>query len=171
MTNLVFAYSNAVLTVLMPRVGEFAEKLDLPEQRCSVVEVREFTLLGDNKPEGVFQFKNGNLYRFMFGFVQSFESGHSFYDMKSPYRFEDFYGPLNVKKEEAIALARKAIRDLGYSEEMLYADLEPEVRPLPSAGTNPSRTITLNGQRQITRGLARDLKSTVQLRELKTFGF
>ena len=41
-TNMVATYSNALVALLLPRVGEFAQKLNLPEQKCTMADVRQF---------------------------------------------------------------------------------------------------------------------------------
>jgi len=135
-TNQLVAYTNAVLNLLMPQITEFAKKADLPEQWSSVAEVRRVDQIDPQKLDCVVTFKTRNLYWFSFGYVQAFESAHAFYALQNPNLVPNYYAPQNMTKEEAIELARKTIRKLGYTEEMLYADLEPEVYTPAVDGTN-----------------------------------
>ena len=135
-TNSLVCYSNVLMAFLMPKVGEFAQKAHLPEGACSAADVREYALLSDESPEVVLTFKSGNIYRFLFGYVQSFESPHAYYDLQDPTHIPMFYGALNMTKAEAVELARTTIKKLGYSEEDLYADLEPQVVQPSPIGTN-----------------------------------
>ena len=41
-----------------------------------------------------------------------------------------------MSRAEAIAMARRTIHELGYTEEMVCADLAPEVLMPPHVGTN-----------------------------------
>jgi hypothetical protein len=125
-TNMVATYSNALLTLLLPRVGEFAQKLDLPEQKCNMGDVRRFIPSSDELGGGFF-FKNGDWYCFASGYVDSYRSPHAYYALQEPELIPEFYGRVNMTRSEVVALARSVIKRLGYGEEQLYADLEPEV--------------------------------------------
>lgn len=145
LTNLAVASTNALLNFLLPQVIQFAQRADLPEKTATVADVRDCR----SYFQGYYHvtFKNGDIYRLCPTHVQSFESPHSF----------ESYGPANMTEAEAIDLARSTIRKLGYTEEMLYADLKPEVDS-PASGTNilagfritwpaPNRPYTFYGSR------------------------
>jgi hypothetical protein len=125
-TNMVATYSNALLALLLPRVGEFAQKLDLPERQCTMADVRRF-VPSNYQLGGGFFFKNGDWYCLANGYVDSFRTPHAYYALQEPELVPKFYGPVNMTRSEVVALARSAISRLGYSGEQLYADLEPEV--------------------------------------------
>jgi len=134
-TNLLVVGTNAVLSFVLSQVTDFAHKANLPDQTNSIAQVKEFIPL-HNKLGGWVTFNSGNTYYFDFGYVVSFESSHAFYGLQDPSLIPKFYGSLNMTTNEAIELARKTIRELGYSEEMLYADLRPEVETPAPMGTN-----------------------------------
>lgn len=124
-TNLAVASTNALLNFLLPQVTQFAQRADLPEKTATVADVREYGEV--TKGYYLVTFKNGDIYRLYPSYVQSFESPHSIERLLDPKLISKFYGPLNVTESDAIDLARQTIRKLGYTEEMLYADLKPMV--------------------------------------------
>ena len=137
MSAIIAATNAVVVALLLPRIAEFAKKLDLPETNCTLADVRQFIPMSSlNELAGCVKFKDRNTYLFGFDYVQSFETDHTYYQLQYPAPFTNFYGPLNMTKAEAIELARSTIRRLGYTEEMLYADLEPEVLMPPQLGTS-----------------------------------
>lgn len=73
---------------------------------------------------------------FQDGHVSYYEAPNNYFSLQNPNRFTEFYGPCNMTQQEAVALARSAIRRLGYPLEDVLADLEPLVPPLEHVGTN-----------------------------------
>ena len=65
-----------------------------------------------------------------------YESPHCYYNLQDVRLVAAFYGMPELTKEEAIELARKTIKKIGYSLEDVLADMEPSVPPLPQVGTN-----------------------------------
>lgn len=127
-------YSNAVLVAILPHVTDFADRLDLSiPLPVTTNHVRNFE--PDDDPTGVggwLILTNGYNFWFGHGHVKAFQTSRSIYPL-SHAPSSDMYGEVNLNQAEAIALARSTIRKLGYSEEMLYADLEPKVKiPKPS---------------------------------------
>jgi hypothetical protein len=47
-----------------------------------------------------------------------------------------FFGPVNLNEEDALRAARKAIRNLGYSEKVLHMDVPPRIGGPNRWGTN-----------------------------------
>jgi hypothetical protein len=120
-------YSNAVLMAILPHVSDFAGKMDLPVPLpVTVQQVQAFAsdhLLGD--VGGVVRLTNGYIFEFAHGHVRSFKTSDCYSDLQDPRLVPRFYGELRMTTEEAIDLCRATIRKLGYTEEMLYADLPP----------------------------------------------
>ena len=136
LTNAAVNISNALLAVLLFHIGEFATKVGLPERSCSVADVRRFVPDPNGTPGGWFTFKSGNEYWFNRGYVNGFRSPRNYYELQDPTLVPRFYGRLNMDKSQAVELARRTIMKLGYTAEMLYADLVPEVTMPPRIGTN-----------------------------------
>jgi hypothetical protein len=134
-TNALMTCSNALVAFLVPQMGEFAERVGLFNESCSIEEVRRFVPLNEEKG-GWIEFNNGSVYCFRYGYIQSFETVRSFYALQDPNRISEFYGPVKMTDHEVVQLARRVIKNLGYSQEMVYADLEPEVQHPQKIGTN-----------------------------------
>ena len=156
-TNTIAAYSNAVLTLLLPRIIDTAHRLDLPEQNATMSEVRycypaqdlrayaeravleaEGSASAGELPStaaGTVGFKTGNKYTFDFGYVVSFETRHVFYGTEDLRRLARMYGKFVLTEAEAIAVARRAITKLGYSQKAMYTDLQPIVTVPGRSGT------------------------------------
>src|SRR6266403_4769958 len=112
MTNLVAAYTSAALAVIFPRVVEFAQKLDLPEKTCTPTEIRRVEIPDPNRAFGSLIFRSGNVYWFGDGYINGFQSPHSYYASQHPGDIPKFYGTLTITTNEAIELARGLIRRL-----------------------------------------------------------
>jgi hypothetical protein len=125
-TDLLGAYTNAVLALALSAVTDFAQKLDLPERASTPAHVRRFVPYTHTVGAWV-TFKDGNEYTFEYGYVHTFRSAHSFFALQNPALIPRFYGPVNMTRTQVVALARSAVRRLGLSEELLYVDLEPEI--------------------------------------------
>ena len=135
-TNTAAALSNLVLNLLLPPIADFAQRLDLPEKACSPTDVRAFHKAPRWGVEGAVTFKTGNRYVFTHGYVSEFCTPHAYYGLQDPALIPKLYGSVNMTRSEAIAAARAALGKLGYSEESLYADLEPEVLMPETNGTS-----------------------------------
>ena len=125
------AYSNAVLVAIMPHISNFAEKLDLPiPQPITVAQVSKFgcSPRADHIGGRVF-LTNDYSFTFDLGAVVLYRSPHSYYSLQDPNRLSEFYGPVKVKKDEAVKIARNALKRLGYSDAELHLDLTPKITP------------------------------------------
>lgn len=131
-------YSNAVLTAILPFVSEFAAKMEFP-----VVTPLNLGMVQQFKPDprkgevgGLVTLTNG--YRFWFerGHVNQMVSPWSYYDLQDPREIPRFFGPVRLTEAEALGIARKAITNLGYSLETLYAHVPPATTSPPKVGTN-----------------------------------
>jgi len=70
------------------------------------------------------------------GFVNGYRTTKSYYDLQDPRRIPEFYGKLNLTKDEAIRRARASLIELGYDLKDIFADQDPEVEMPPRVGTN-----------------------------------
>ncbi len=129
------AYSNAVLKVSFPHYENFARKLDLPTP--NIKQVVQFSP-GFHKGEigGSATLTNGFVFWFDKGVVGFYGPRSYPTKVETYWSFPKFYGTPKMTREEAIVLARKTIKKLGYSLEDVFANLEPIVPPLPQIGTN-----------------------------------
>jgi hypothetical protein len=121
-------YSNAVLTAILPHVNDFAKKMDLPIPSIERSQVSEFRV---NPIQGHI---GGGLFltnQFMFiyenGSVIGFRAPTNFfYDDSFPLNIGRYSGKDNMTTNDAMELARSAIRVLGYEPESFFADRPPE---------------------------------------------
>jgi hypothetical protein len=81
MTNVVIVATNAVLALLMPKIIEFAQRIDLPERGASAAEVRHCSSYGYLTTNYWIQFTNGNEYWFSYGHVKAFQSPRAYYEL------------------------------------------------------------------------------------------
>jgi hypothetical protein len=126
------AYSNAVLLAVMPHVSDFAVKMQLPlPLPLTTNQVSRF-VPRDIKSDvgGTFFLTNGTRISFSHGYVEQYESPHSFTTLQDPDEMKHFHGKLNVDKKGAIAIARNTIEKLGYDLDTVFARLDPFVEPL-----------------------------------------
>jgi hypothetical protein len=132
MTNLVHmtaAYSNAVLVAILPYVSEFGKKLhlDIPEPLTpSQVTWFHPPPLKDSIAAGLV-LSNHYWFGFDHGAVIAFRSAEDpFCDQDPPGNLPKYgFGKDNMTTNEAIEMARIALRNLGYKPEELHADGPP----------------------------------------------
>jgi hypothetical protein len=131
-------YSNAVLKVLLPRFTDFARRmgLDVPLPLTSR-HIREFRT---NPTAGVvgaaLWLTNGYHMVFSFGVVDSFRTPRDYLQIQDFSAVPEYYGTLRMTKEEAIALAKKTIADLGYKLSDVAYDWPMKVWGPGKQGTN-----------------------------------
>ena len=135
-------YSNAVLVAIMPYVSDFAHRLELPiPQPITVAEVSKFgcSPRSDHIGGRVF-LTNGYSFTFDRGAVRLFSSPSNYFGMQDPARVPEFYAPVKLRQDEAVGIARGALRRLGYTEAILHFDAPPKVTPpLRSEGKHVAR--------------------------------
>ena len=140
------AYSNAFLVAILPQFSEYVKKacfaVPLPITINQVDTTRCIIGLVDGDPMASLHLKRGDRFVYRHGQVIAF---YSYDAMVMPVdtsheeekRREDFYGKVNLSTAEALALVRKTVRQLGYSEKMVRVNEKPERLVLPEKfGTN-----------------------------------
>ncbi len=132
------AYSNAVLVAIMPHVSDFAKKLDLPiPQPVIESQVENFRCSSrSDHVGGRVVLTNGCQFVFDYGGIRAYESPHSYYALQDPNLIPRFYGPVKLSEAEAVQIAHQAIKKLGYSDEILSADMPPQVTTPPYTKSN-----------------------------------
>ena len=131
-------YSNAVLKVLLPRFSDFARRmrLDVP-MPLAPGHIREFRA---NPTAGVvgaaLWLTNGYHMVFSFGVVDFFRTPRDYLQIQDFSNISEYYGTLRMTKEEAIALAKKTIADLGYELNDVARDWPMKVWGPGKQGTN-----------------------------------
>jgi hypothetical protein len=125
------AYSNAVLVAIMPHVSSCAKALDLPiPQPVTIAQVRHFGCSPrSDHIGGRVTLTNDYSFTFDLGQITLYTSPKSYYSLQDPARIPEFYGPVKIKAEEAIKIARAALKKLGYKESELHYDLKPQIKP------------------------------------------
>jgi hypothetical protein len=131
-------YSNAVLLAVLPHVTDFSQKLDLPIiTPITAAQVREFKCdPRAGQTGGAIVLTNGSIFAFLEGRVCVFRSAKSYYSLQEPELVPQFYGPVKLKEQEALQIARSTIGKLGYQNVVFNADSAPLVTPPERAGTN-----------------------------------
>lgn len=136
------AYSNAVMVTLLPHYSDFAAKLELPVPHpITAQDIARCAVFPYRAPDGGIAgggiiLKNGWSMGFQFGYVNGFESPHSYYGLQDPDQIPDFYGVVRMKTNEAVKLARSAISKLGIPLQEVFADRVPNVTPPVTFDTN-----------------------------------
>ena len=130
------AYSNAVLTALLPCFSDFAQKLDLPiPHSITRDDVADFRILPWRRTDG--QIAGGTLATKQ-GFALSFENGHvsGFARTRGLRRTAERTDQIpkkpadtNMTSGQAIRLARDTITRLGIPLQAVFAEQEPRVLP------------------------------------------
>ena len=132
------AYSNAVLVAIMPHISDFAKKLDLPiKQPVTTAEMAYFRCSPrSDHIGGRVVLTNGYEFVFDNGEMRRFASPRSYYELQNPHLIRTFYAPIKLTQEQAIQISHDAIKKLGYTDAMLFADRPPEIASPPRSGTN-----------------------------------
>lgn len=123
------AYSNAVLVAIMPHVSNFAKTLDLPIPHPAIIaQVKHFgcSPRADHVGGRVI-LTNDYSFTFDAGTVVLYRSPRSFFSLQDPQRVPEFYGPVKIKSDKAVKIARGALKKLGYTESELHYDLPPKI--------------------------------------------
>src|SRR5437667_227663 len=131
-------YSNAVLLAILPHISEFAKKMELSiPLPLTAPQIRAFGCddhLGETG--GAVDLTNDYIFYFEHGHLKEFKGPKSFYRLQDPELVPGFYGQFRMDWREAVEACRATIRKLGYTEEMLFADLEAKVDSPSGIGTN-----------------------------------
>jgi hypothetical protein len=124
-------YSNALMVAILPQVSDFAAKLHLPvDLPITEKSVQHFNCAPLNgNPTGSFVMTNGFEFLYSFGHVDTFASPHCYARIDNFDEFPNYYGKLEINQDEAVALARRALTDLGYDLKQVFADQLPQVTP------------------------------------------
>lgn len=132
------AYSNAVLKAVFPYFGTFARKLDLPVPRMKDIKTFMPANVRKSKDDirGGMELKDGTSFAFEDGHVFAYSSPNCYFYLQNLLLYEKAWGTPRMTKEQAVELARRAIKRLGYSLEDTMAEWEPFVPPLEQVGTN-----------------------------------
>lgn len=131
-------YSNAVLLATLPYVTDFAQKIDLAIPTPVTTNHVSNFFVDPHRGwiEGAVTFTNGIVIGTQRGHVATYYSPHAFWHLQDPNDIPKFYGPLNMTEQEAVELARRYVRRLGYSLEDVCADLPPRIEMAQGIGTN-----------------------------------
>jgi hypothetical protein len=123
------AYSNAVLVAILPHCTDVAKKLELPIPTPIVQsQVRHFFCdPRAGEVGGYMVLTNGYEFWFQRGYVNGMSSPWNVFRLQDPDLLPRFYGPLRMNEKEAVALARKTLKKLGYTNSVIDT-MEPEVQ-------------------------------------------
>ena len=122
------AYSNAVLTAILPQVSDFAKQINL--QIPLPITAEQVVRFGISPYKG--EIGGGiwlsNNYQFSYadGHVMSFRSPDNFFGRDDLLEnWQRFTGKENMTTNQAIEMAREALSKLGYKLEELHVDVPP----------------------------------------------
>jgi hypothetical protein len=139
------AYARAFLAAILPQVSDYAKKaglevkvpitrqdVDLPHYECGLV---------TGLPYACLFLKTGDRFWVEHGQVTDFQAHDSYRLLPSNSPPQDkppekFYGPVKVSAEQALAVVRKAITQLGYPAQVPLLRTRPEIVPPAKHGTN-----------------------------------
>ncbi len=125
------AYADALLPAILPRLEEYGRRLRLPIAfplntnaiGSYICEIFDDEVYADTVTT------NGYAFRFCHGFVEGFDAPDVFFNLAAPgVRVADFIGKWQATEQQAIEVARSAVKDLGYPLEVFAADKEPEIK-------------------------------------------
>jgi hypothetical protein len=121
-------FSNAVLVAVMPYVADVAQKLDLPLPRpLTVQQVTECSITPTRKWGVEISVEGGWVFAFAQGYVRTIQSSHCYTMLQDPDEIPRFFGELRMSKEEAVVMARDALRKLNIPMESVFAEQEAVV--------------------------------------------
>lgn len=130
-------YSNAVRTAVLPLFSDVAKRLELPvPQPITQDDVADFHVLPFRELTASMLLKNSWVFNFGFGYVQDFSSPNAYFNLQDPDQIPKYFGQVNMNPAEAVEMARATLRKLNIPLEDVFADQEPEVKPLVKIGTN-----------------------------------
>ncbi|MGA2868120.1 MAG: hypothetical protein ABSF34_03030 [Verrucomicrobiota bacterium] len=120
-------YSNAVLVAVLPYFSNVSKTLQLPTpQPITLADVEKFNILPFRQTRASVRLKNGCVFSFADGFVDTYTSPRS-PSYSRPTSDEIVSSPKNLSESDAVKLARDAIEKLGIPLEDVFADWEPTV--------------------------------------------
>jgi len=131
-------YSNAVLVAVLPHLSGFSHKLDLPVLTpIAPSQVLEFKCdPRAGQIGGAVVLTNRTMFTFLDGRITIYRSPQSYYSLQDPGLIPRCYGPVKIPEQEALHVARDAIRRLGYKDSVFNADNPPVVTAPRNVGTN-----------------------------------
>ncbi len=138
-------FSNAVLVAMLPLVSDVAKKLELPvPQPITRQHITRFGVTPiyyhDKDLAGCgFELQGGWMLGFHWGYLDHFETPHSYFALQNPDDIPKFVGPVKLSRDEAVQMARDTLKKLGISLESVFAEQEPKVTlpPKTRTGTVP----------------------------------
>lgn len=126
-------YSNAVLVAMLPCVSNVAQKLELPVPqpitRQHVVGCGILPYIynnGDWAGCGI-EIEGGWRFGFHWGYMDHFESPHSYFALQDPRKIPQFFGTVRMNRDEAVQMARDTLHKLGIPLDAVFADQAPRV--------------------------------------------
>ncbi len=129
MLELTADYAASVLMAILPAISDFAGKLDLAVPApLSTNDVARFVC---HRIPGQFGgqvvLKNGLRFLYQGGIVQSFESTNCYSTLQVPELAERFIAVPKISREEAVAITRQKLTELGYRPESCFVLPAPKV--------------------------------------------
>lgn len=121
------AYSNAVLTAILPQVSDCAKTMDLPiSQPVTMAQVGRFvTSPSSENVGGGLWLTNHYWFDFGFGYVGAFHSPDDWFASQDIDGLERFVGKDNMTTNAAIEMARHYFVILGYDAKKYQVDNKP----------------------------------------------
>lgn len=122
-------YSNAVLMAVLPCFSDVARKLNLPvPQPITQADIDQFHVLPFREMTASVLLKNGCIFDFHFGFVNFYISPQSqSYRRPTSKNIPKETHQRIITKNQAVQMARDAIKKLGISSEDVFAEQKPRV--------------------------------------------
>ncbi|MEI7937654.1 MAG: hypothetical protein WCK27_13275 [Verrucomicrobiota bacterium] len=138
-------YARAFLVAILPQISDYVTKagidvkvpitiadVDIPHYDCGLVR---------GLPRACLYLKNGDRFWYEHGQVIEFEARDSqrWSAPNKPHEDpppEKFFGPIKVSADEALAVVRKALANLGYPAKVPRLKKRPEIVPPQKYGTN-----------------------------------
>lgn len=127
MLHITLEYSNAVLVALLPHFSDFAKKLELPLPNPITTNHVERFVPRRNPGDvgGVLVLTNGWRLWYSRGHVDSFISPQNYYTTEDVERLPAFFGKVNLSTNDAVTLARDALKQTGYADSLLMTTNPP----------------------------------------------
>jgi len=135
-------YSNAVMVAVLPYFSDVAKKLDLPVPQpitqTDVAKVHFLPFLSTASRDTAVSIllKDGWAFTYEFGCVHLIADSHGYSALQDPDGISKYYGRDAINEEEAVQLARSALKKLGIPLEDVFAEQEPLVTLPLKIGTN-----------------------------------
>jgi hypothetical protein len=130
-------YTREAVDAVLPYFSDVARKLRLPiATPITDADILRGHALPFRDIAVSIMLKSGWAFSFQAGIVQQIADSHSFSSLQDPGQLGNYFGKVKMSQDEAVAMARDELKELGFPLTMIYAEQAPIVTQPKHIGTN-----------------------------------